>query len=153
MFQYRIVHLMVLPFLLVFLLAWLDNKGLLPSYKWSRKQTIVIDFEVTDGSRPLDGVVIEVFGAGGEPRASGRTGPDGHASLVGDFETSGTAGIFRKNNDARTEPFWYTLNRAGYQPVRGENGTGYYVGSEPPHPRYRWGLTAIDPGTGLSVER
>jgi hypothetical protein len=114
--RYRIVHLMVLPVLLVFLLAWLDSKALLPTHKWSETRTMAIDFEVTDGSRPLDGVVIEVFEPGGEPRASGRTGPDGRASLVGEFAASGTAGMFGKKNDARIQPFWYTLNRAGYQP-------------------------------------
>jgi hypothetical protein len=151
--QYRIVHLMVLPVLLVFLLAWLDSKGLLPTHRWSEKRTMVIDFEVTDGSRPLDGVVIEVFAASGDPIAFGSTGPDGLASLVGEFDASGTAGIFGKKNDARIQPFRYTLNRTGYQPVRGENVTGHYLGSKTPHPRYRWGLTPIDPGTDSSAKR
>jgi hypothetical protein len=143
--RYHIAHLMLLPVLLVVVLIWMDRKGLLPTRRWTGQRTLTLEFEVSDGEdgRPLEGVRIEVQGPDGKPRASGSTDAGGRASLVGSFDASGTFSAFGWKNDGKILPFRYTLTKAGYQPARGGNTTGYYLGSEPPRPRYRWGLTPI----------
>jgi hypothetical protein len=147
--RFHIAHLMALPVLLAVVLVWLDRKALLPTYTWSGVRTMALDFEVVDGEsgRPLEDVLIQVVEPGGKPVASCRTGPEGRATLVGEFVASGTAGMFGNKNDARILPFRYSLIRAGYCPAQGGNTTGYYLGSSTPHPRYRWGLTPIDSRT------
>jgi hypothetical protein len=112
---------MALPVLLVVVLVWLDHKALLPTYAWSGVRTMALDFEVVDGlsGRPLEGVLIQVVAPGGKPEASCRTGPDGSATLVGEFDASGTAGLFGKKNDARILPFRYSLTRTGTARSRG----------------------------------
>src|ERR1700722_15905200 len=88
--RFHIFHLMLLPVLLVVLLIWLDSRALLPTYAWSGERPMALDFEVVDGlsGQPLEGVVIEVVAPNGKPRASGSTGPEGRASLVGKFDAA-----------------------------------------------------------------
>jgi hypothetical protein len=66
--QFRIAHLMVLPILLVAALIWLDSRGLLPTYTWSDRRTMALEFEVVDGvsGQPLEGVLIQVVAPGGQ---------------------------------------------------------------------------------------
>jgi hypothetical protein len=166
--RYRVVYLIsLLPGLLVGVVLWLDGNGLLPTYTWSGKRTVALDFDVRDGlsGRPLEGVLIQVnepdgepvvFGRtttdgvvklGGKARATGRTGTDGRTSLVGQFGASGTTSILGMKYDGRILPFQYSLTMPGYYSVLGGAAKGYAFRWKLPHPRYTWGLTPVDSGT------
>ena len=144
-YQFRVWHLLALPVLAVAVLLYLDSQSLLPRYPWTDHLPMTIDFEVTGkGGKPLEGVAIEVFRPSGQTTAQGRTGPDGHASLSGDFGISGSRTIFRRLNDAKVEPFQYRMQAAGYQSVETFKPYTYYYGGKTPRLRFRWGLTAVE---------
>jgi hypothetical protein len=106
---------------------------------------MTLEFEVVDGvdGRPLEGVRIDVYGSGKEPRASGTTDAKGRATLVGAFEAAGTISVFGRKNDATIRFSSYTLDKPGYVP-RYVLQNPYYLGSKPPRPRFRWGLTPVE---------